>query len=139
MQALSLPDVEDPCSGSHARVYQLALAMRRNFGIKLTLNSRVFRDSRRVDLRAAAEQDAAAPDAEKVLARTPPPPLSSWNSIGSTGCTTLRAYSLASVYSPRTVICVFLDQHLSTWFRCRCTRAGATRVSTTGRSWRPCA
>ena len=57
----------DPTSASHARVYQLALSMRRNFGIKLTLNSRVFRDSRRVDLRAAADQDAAAPDAEKVL------------------------------------------------------------------------
>ena len=67
-QALRLPDVDDPTSAAHGRVYQLALAMRRNFGIKLTLNSRVFRDSRQVDLRAAAEQDAAAPDAEKVLA-----------------------------------------------------------------------
>ena len=67
-QALNLPVVDDPTSAAHGRVYQLALAMRRNFGIKLTLNSRVFRDSRQVDLRAAAEQDAAAPDAEKVFA-----------------------------------------------------------------------
>ncbi len=66
-QALLLPDVDDPTSAAHQRVYKLALTMRRNFGIKLTLNSRVFRDSRQVDLRAAAEQDAAAPDAEKVL------------------------------------------------------------------------
>ena len=67
LQALAQPDVDDPTSASHARVYQLALAMRRNFGIKLTLNSRVFRDSRRVDLRAAADEDANAPDAEKVV------------------------------------------------------------------------
>ncbi len=65
-QALLLPDVDDPTSAAHQRIYKLALTMRRNFGIKLTLNSRVFRDSRQVDLRAAAEQDAAAPDAEKV-------------------------------------------------------------------------
>ncbi len=66
LQALDQPEVADPTSAPHARVYQLALSMRRNFGIKLTLNSRVFRDSRQVDLRTAAEQDAAAPDAEKV-------------------------------------------------------------------------